>query len=182
MLIWDDEVTLPWTEEEQEMLAAMGPDERRLLGALPPGVHLRPYPGATNSMLMLWEYAHLHQTGSIRRRRPVQWDGLPDMQRESLPGAGADACPNTQGSIDAAGNSPSRSSAPISLGCACRGGACCRARRILHQQPALPIAGGAPVFSRPPETGRKGTCEPPPGAPSPQGRRPRWHQWWREQY
>ena len=64
MLIWDDEVTLPWTEEEQEMLAAMGPDERRLLGALPPGVHLRPYPGATNSMLMLWEYAHLHQTVS----------------------------------------------------------------------------------------------------------------------
>jgi hypothetical protein len=34
--------------------------QAKLLDPLPPGVHFRPYPGAINSLVMLWEFAHLH--------------------------------------------------------------------------------------------------------------------------
>jgi glycine/D-amino acid oxidase-like deaminating enzyme len=56
MLIWADDVVLPWSAEEREALAE---DEatRTLLGALPSGVHCRPEGhGASTSLLILWNY------------------------------------------------------------------------------------------------------------------------------
>ena len=46
MMIWDDEVTLPWEDEEKEMLREMGGFEAKLVDPLPSGVHFRPYDGA----------------------------------------------------------------------------------------------------------------------------------------
>ncbi len=56
LLIWSDEVTLPWSPEELEELAA--DDETRwLLGTFPAGVHCRPEgQGASTSLLLLWNY------------------------------------------------------------------------------------------------------------------------------
>jgi len=59
MMIFDDPINLEWSPEEREMLAEMGPSEQRLLMTLPGGAHFRPYPGAVNSLIMLWEFAHL---------------------------------------------------------------------------------------------------------------------------
>ena len=50
---------LEWTDEEREALTSMGGFEASLAGALPAGAHFRPYPGATNSVLMLWEALHM---------------------------------------------------------------------------------------------------------------------------
>jgi glycine/D-amino acid oxidase-like deaminating enzyme len=56
MLIWADDVALPWSDEER---AALAEDEesRWLLGTLPSGVHCRPEGhGASTSLLILWNY------------------------------------------------------------------------------------------------------------------------------
>src|SRR3712207_1061590 len=56
LLIWADEVELPWSEEEREALAE-DEETRGLLGALPAGVHCRPEGhGASTSLLILWNY------------------------------------------------------------------------------------------------------------------------------
>ena len=62
MMIFEDEVTLPWSEEEREALASMGGFEASLARPIPAGCHFRPYPGATNSLLMLWEALHMDVT------------------------------------------------------------------------------------------------------------------------
>ena len=56
MMIWSDPVTLPWSPDEREELAASA-DTRWLLRELPSGVHFRPE-GAADSpvLLMLWTY------------------------------------------------------------------------------------------------------------------------------
>ena len=59
MMIFDDEVALEWTDEEREALEAMGGFEATLTRPLPAGAHFRPYPGATNSLLLLWEALHM---------------------------------------------------------------------------------------------------------------------------
>jgi glycine/D-amino acid oxidase-like deaminating enzyme len=56
LLIWSDEQTLPWEEEER---AALAEDEttRWLTGPFPSGVHTRPEgTGESQTILMLWEY------------------------------------------------------------------------------------------------------------------------------
>ncbi|HEX5689552.1 MAG TPA: FAD-dependent oxidoreductase, partial [Roseiflexaceae bacterium] len=56
MLIWADDVQLPWSDEEREELAADA-DSRWLLESLPAGVHCRPEGhGASSSLLILWNY------------------------------------------------------------------------------------------------------------------------------
>jgi len=56
LLIWSDDVVLPWSETEREALASA--DETRwLLGRLPPGVHCRPEGhGDSRTLLLLWTY------------------------------------------------------------------------------------------------------------------------------
>jgi sarcosine oxidase, subunit beta len=56
MLIWTDDIRLPWSEEER---AALAEDEqtRWMLERLPAGVHCRPEGhGASTSLLILWNY------------------------------------------------------------------------------------------------------------------------------
>jgi glycine/D-amino acid oxidase-like deaminating enzyme len=56
MLIWTDDITLPWSEDERDALAE---DEEThwLLGRFPAGVHCRPEGhGASTSLLILWNY------------------------------------------------------------------------------------------------------------------------------
>ncbi|WP_027891997.1 NAD(P)/FAD-dependent oxidoreductase [Calidithermus chliarophilus] len=56
MLIWADEVRLPWSPEEQEMLAEE-PSTRWLLEPFPPGVHCRPDGhGESNTLIVLYNY------------------------------------------------------------------------------------------------------------------------------
>ncbi|RIH85031.1 NAD(P)/FAD-dependent oxidoreductase [Calidithermus roseus] len=56
MLIWMDEVRLPWSPEEQEMLAEE-PSTRWLLGTFPSGVHCRPDGhGESNTLIVLYNY------------------------------------------------------------------------------------------------------------------------------
>ena len=50
---------MEWTDEEREFLAEMDPFEASLIEELPAGVHFRPYPGAVNSLIMLWEFVHM---------------------------------------------------------------------------------------------------------------------------
>jgi sarcosine oxidase subunit beta len=59
MTIFEDEVVLEWSDEEKEALASMGGFEATLVAPLPAGAHYRPYPGSTNSLLMLWEALHM---------------------------------------------------------------------------------------------------------------------------
>ena len=59
MMIWEDEITLDWDEEEREALREMGGWEATLADALPAGAHFRPYPGSEGSLLMLWEALHM---------------------------------------------------------------------------------------------------------------------------
>src|SRR6266508_2580830 len=56
LLIWADEVTLPWSADEREALAE--DDETRwMLGRLPPGVHCRPEGHSGGAVLLiLWNY------------------------------------------------------------------------------------------------------------------------------
>jgi len=77
MMIWNDPVELKWTDDEREMLAEMGGYEAKLLDPLPAGVHFRPYPGAVNSLVMLWEFAHLHiENGRVPVEQPEFLDYL----------------------------------------------------------------------------------------------------------
>lgn len=56
LLIWDDEQTLPWEEEERAALREEAAT-RWLTEPLPAGAHVRPEGGAESEMLvMLWEY------------------------------------------------------------------------------------------------------------------------------
>lgn len=59
MTIFEDEIVLEWSKDEKEALASMGGFEATLAGPLPAGAHYRPYPGSTNSLLMLWEALHM---------------------------------------------------------------------------------------------------------------------------
>ena len=59
MMIWEDEIDLGWSDEERADLLSMGGFEATLAKPLPAGAHLRPYPGATGSVLMLWEALHM---------------------------------------------------------------------------------------------------------------------------
>lgn len=70
MLIWMDEVELPWSPEEREMLAE---DEstRWLLGKLPPGVHCRPDGhGESTTLIVLY---NLH-TRAVEPSFPLKAD------------------------------------------------------------------------------------------------------------
>lgn len=58
MMIWNDEVALPWSEEERGTLGSMGGFEASLAAPLPAGVHFRPYPGEPGTLLLLWEALH----------------------------------------------------------------------------------------------------------------------------
>ena len=62
MMIFEDEVTISWEEEEREALLGMGGFEASLARPLAGGAHFRPYPGATNTLLMLWEALHVDVT------------------------------------------------------------------------------------------------------------------------
>jgi glycine/D-amino acid oxidase-like deaminating enzyme len=56
MLIWTDDVVLPWSDEERAALAEDA-ETQWLLGTFPPGVHCRPEGhGASTSLLLLWNY------------------------------------------------------------------------------------------------------------------------------
>jgi glycine/D-amino acid oxidase-like deaminating enzyme len=56
MLIWADDIVLPWSDDERAALAE-DDDERWLLGTFPTGVHCRPEGhGASTSLLILWNY------------------------------------------------------------------------------------------------------------------------------
>jgi len=56
LMIWNDPVTLTWTDEEREELAA-GEETRWLLEEFPGGVHFRPEGGAdSHTLLVLWTY------------------------------------------------------------------------------------------------------------------------------
>jgi glycine/D-amino acid oxidase-like deaminating enzyme len=56
MLIWTDDIVLPWSDEERAALAE--DDETRwLLGSFPAGVHCRPEGrGGSTALLLLWNY------------------------------------------------------------------------------------------------------------------------------
>ena len=56
LMIWNDPITLPWTEEEREELAA-SEETQWLLEEFPGGVHFRPEGGAgSHTLLVLWTY------------------------------------------------------------------------------------------------------------------------------
>jgi glycine/D-amino acid oxidase-like deaminating enzyme len=56
MLIWADDIELPWSDDEREALAEDA-ETRWLLGTFPTGVHCRPEGhGASTSLLILWNY------------------------------------------------------------------------------------------------------------------------------
>lgn len=59
MMIFEDEVQLEWSDEERDILLEMGGFDASLARPLPGGAHLRPYPGATGSVLLLWEALHM---------------------------------------------------------------------------------------------------------------------------
>ena len=53
------QVSLPWTDDERQALLEMGGFEASLARPLPAGAHFRPYPGATGTVVMLWEALHM---------------------------------------------------------------------------------------------------------------------------
>jgi glycine/D-amino acid oxidase-like deaminating enzyme len=56
LMIWTDPMTLPWSEEERELLEANS-TTRRLLEEFPSGVHFRPEGGeGSQTILALWTY------------------------------------------------------------------------------------------------------------------------------
>ena len=70
LVIWEDEQTLPWSEEERAALAE-SEETRHLLASFPGGVHFRPEggPGA-ETVLLLWAY-HLEP---LAPRFPIALD------------------------------------------------------------------------------------------------------------
>jgi glycine/D-amino acid oxidase-like deaminating enzyme len=70
LLIWIDPQILPWSEEEQALLA-QSDATRRLLQELPSGAHARPEGGPdSNVLLMLWPY----HTPPVAPNWPLQLD------------------------------------------------------------------------------------------------------------
>lgn len=59
MMIFEDEVKLEWSEDERDILLEIGGFDASLARPLPGGAHLRPYPGATGTVLLLWEALHM---------------------------------------------------------------------------------------------------------------------------
>jgi glycine/D-amino acid oxidase-like deaminating enzyme len=56
LMIWNDPITLPWTDAERRDLAAYG-DTAWMLEQLPPGLHFRPEGGpGSQTLLFLWPY------------------------------------------------------------------------------------------------------------------------------
>ena len=75
LIIWNDPIDLPWTEEEKSHLAG-APETEWLLRTFPPGVHGRPI-GAGNQVLMYWTYDCKTTTYP---EFPIVWDPyLPDV-------------------------------------------------------------------------------------------------------
>ena len=75
LIIWNDPIDLPWTEEEKLHLAG-APETEWLLRTFPPGVHGRPI-GAGNQVLMYWTYDCKTTTYPDF---PIVWDPyLPDV-------------------------------------------------------------------------------------------------------
>lgn len=70
LLIWDDPVELPWSDEERALLAAHE-DTRSLVEPFPAGIHGRPegIPGE-HWLVMLWTY----DTGTVEPVFPVPFD------------------------------------------------------------------------------------------------------------
>jgi len=54
LIIWNDPIDLPWSQEEREALAS-SPETRHLTETFPAGVHGRPV-GAGDQVLMYWTY------------------------------------------------------------------------------------------------------------------------------
>jgi glycine/D-amino acid oxidase-like deaminating enzyme len=67
LIIWNDPVRLPWSEEEREALA-MEPEGRALLAEFPVGVHARPSGG--DSVLLYWTL----DTERVEPVFPQTWD------------------------------------------------------------------------------------------------------------
>lgn len=75
LIIWNDPIELPWTNEEKSHLAE-SPETEWLLKTFPPGVHGRPV-GAGNQVLMYWTY---DCETSTYPKFPIEWDPyLPDV-------------------------------------------------------------------------------------------------------
>jgi glycine/D-amino acid oxidase-like deaminating enzyme len=69
LTIWADPVRLPWSDDERAGLA--GSEHRRLLDALPAGVHGRPEgAGDSRSVLLIWTY----DAGPVEPTFPVAFD------------------------------------------------------------------------------------------------------------
>jgi len=72
LVIWNDPVTVDWSDEELEGLLA-SEATRRLVGTIPAGVHFRPEGGAgSRSAILLWNY-HVEP---VERRFPIPDDPL----------------------------------------------------------------------------------------------------------
>ncbi|TDJ21326.1 MAG: FAD-binding oxidoreductase [Gammaproteobacteria bacterium] len=67
LIIWNDPVRLPWSEEEREALAGE-PEGRALLAEFPAGVHARPSGG--DSVLLYWTF----DTERVEPVFPQTWD------------------------------------------------------------------------------------------------------------
>jgi sarcosine oxidase, subunit beta len=75
LLIWNDSVTLPWSDEEREALAE-SEETRWLLNEFPSGLHGRPE-GAGDMFLLQWAY---HALEAAEPRFPVPLDShLPEI-------------------------------------------------------------------------------------------------------
>jgi glycine/D-amino acid oxidase-like deaminating enzyme len=72
LVVWQDAVTIAWSEEERAALAD-DPQSAWLLGELPPGVHFRPEGGrGSRAALLLWNY----DLAATERRFPLPDDPL----------------------------------------------------------------------------------------------------------
>lgn len=77
LMIWNDPVDLPWTDEEREELAS-SEETRRLLETFPAGVHFRPEGGPdSHTLLAIWTY-------HVAPRHPVWPPDFPSEYGEVL--------------------------------------------------------------------------------------------------
>lgn len=81
MLIWNDPVALPWSDEERAELLG-DPELAWLARPLPAGAHLRPEGGgASTALLLLWDY----HTGQVAPTYPIALDEqLPELALRGL--------------------------------------------------------------------------------------------------